>query len=148
MTMVSEEWDMELGESRNSLQKIALFAVYDMLTYMEMNQPVDVEMIVSGLCDMPYEDCDPFVKAILILTIAHYGEAVNVFNEHMHKWTFDRLNRVERAILLQAYVHYFYAEKDVDKRVCIDIAIKHAKIYLEDRDYKFVNAILDKVLQR
>jgi transcription termination factor NusB len=32
--------------------------------------------------------------------------------------------------------------------VVIDVAVKLAKTYLDAKDYKFVNAILDKVLTR
>ena len=66
----------------------------------------------------------------------------------MNKWTFERLNRVEQALLLLSYSHYFYVEPAVDKGVVIDVAVKLAKTYLDASDYKFVNAILDKVLTR
>ena len=39
-------------------------------------------------------------------------------------------------------------EPEVEKAVVINIAIKLSKAYLGDNDYKFVNAILDKVLVR
>ena len=64
----------------------------------------------------------------------------------MRKWTFDRLNRVEQAILIMSFAHYYYVEPEVDKKVVIDIAIKLSKTYLAPTDYKFVNAILDNVL--
>ena len=43
-------------------------------------------------------------------------------------------------------VHYLYVDPSVAKGVVIDIAIKLAKTYLNDKDYRFVNAILDKAL--
>ena len=71
-----------------------------------------------------------------------------MLNDHMNHWTFDRLNRVEQAILLLSCVHYLYVEPEVEKAVVINIAIKLSKAFLGDNDYKFVNAILDKVLVR
>lgn len=132
--------------SRNSLQEVAMTAIYDALTYENLKEPIPVEGIVSSLCELPYEECDYFVKASLIMTIRHKAEIVPLFETKMKKWTFDRLNRLEQAILLLAYVHYKYVEEGVDKKVVIDIAIKQAKKFLEDGDYKFVNAILDNVL--
>ena len=92
------------------------------------------------------------------MDIKKYDEIIKTFNANMRKWTFDRLNRVEQAILMLAYVHFYYVEPDVDKSVVIDVAIKLAKSYLdmgfdkvknkEKGDYQFVNAILDKTLVR
>ena len=111
-----------------------------------MGLDIDVRDIVSSLCEQPYEDCDYYVKASLVMAIKYYEEAVAAFNAKMKGWTFDRRNRVEQAILLLAYVHYFYVEPENDKGVVIDIAVKQAKTFLGDKEYKFVNAILDNVL--
>lgn len=137
------------GTGRNAMQRTAMTAIYDALTYISMGQEVDVEGIVSALFDdKPYQDCDYFVKACLIMVIKEYAPLVKMLNDHMNHWTFDRLNRVEQAILLLSCVHYLYVEPEVEKAVVINIAIKLSKAYLGDNDYKFVNAILDKVLVR
>ena len=141
-----EEGLLDPQGGRNAMERIALIAIFDALTQIAMKQPVNVEEIISSLSEMPYEDCDPFVKEALIKTLAHYHEEVEVFNANMRKWTFDRLNRVEQAILLLAYTHRFFMEEKSDKAVIIDVAIKQAKTYLEPKDAKFVNAILDNVL--
>ena len=135
-----------LEPTRNSLQKVAMSAIYDALNYQAIGLDVDVHAIVSSLCDLPYDECDYFVKAALIMTLKHQAEAIAAFNAKMRKWTFDRLNRLEQAILLLSYVHFFYVDPEVEKSVVIDIAVKLAKTYLEDKDYRFVNAILDNVL--
>lgn len=134
--------------SRNQLQHVAVFAIYDFLTYRDMKNDINVEDIISGLEDTPYEDCSHFVKAALIYSIKYFDEAVEKYNAKMIKWTFDRLNRVEQAILLLSYVHFHYIDSKVDKNIVINIGVNLAKTYLETKDYKFVNAILDKVLQR
>lgn len=140
--------DEEIHEepSRNALQKVAMSAIYDALTYRNMGLDVNVEEIVSSLCDLPYEECDYFVKATLIMALKHLDTAISAYNAKMRRWTFDRLNRVEQAILLLSYVHFFYVEPGVDKGIVIDVAIKLSKEFLEGNDYKFVNAILDNVL--
>lgn len=146
MEEILEENKQEL--SRNALQKVAMTAVYDALTQQNMGYPVNVEEIVSSLMDLPYEECDYFVKAAVIFSLKHQQEIIAVFTEHMRNWTFDRLNRVEQAILLLSYVHYFYIDPEVDRAVVINIAVRLSKDYLGDKDYRFVNAILDKVLVR
>ena len=144
---MDEQIEVNTEKTRNALQEVAMTAIYDSLAYESIKEPVPVESIVSSLCDAPYEECDFFVKSALINTLKHKAEIIPLFDAKMRKWTFDRLNRLEQAILLLAYVHYHYVEKGVDKKVVIDIAIKQSKKYLEDGDYKFVNAILDNVLE-
>jgi len=134
--------------SRNKNQILAVFAIYGALTYIDMNEPVDVEGIISGLTGKDYNEADYFLKATLVYTIKNINDEIKVFNDHMRKWKFDRLNRVEQAILLLAYTHFFYVDEKIDKRIVIDVAVRLAKTYLFDDDYKFVNAILDNVLVR
>ena len=64
----------------------------------------------------------------------------------MIKWTFDRLPRLSQSILLLSYVHYNFIDPEVNKGVVIDIAVRLAKKYLGEKDYKFVNGVLDNVL--
>jgi N utilization substance protein B len=134
--------------TRNQLQEKSLFALYAILTYADMKEEVAIEDLVSGISETSYAEADPYLKKIVIETLKHLDEIILVLNAHMNKWTFDRLNRVEQALLLLSYSHYFYVEPTVDKGVVIDVAVKLAKTYLDANDYKFVNAILDKVLTR
>ena len=62
----------------------------------------------------------------------------------MPKWSFDRLNLLEQAILIMSYTHR--QTQNADKSIIINVAVKLAKKFLDKDDYKFVNAILDKVL--
>ena len=137
-----------LEGGRNALQHAAMTAIYEELTYIDMGEPVDVEGIVSSLLEQDYEDCDVFVKSAAIYAIKYHDDAIAKFNEHMTKWTFDRLNRVEQAILLLAYVHFYAIEKTVSKNVVISVAVTLSKIYLDDKSRRFINGILDNVLVR
>lgn len=137
-----------LEGGRNALQHAAMTAIYDELTYIDMGEPVDVQEIVSSLLEEPFEECDLFVKSAAVYAIKFHDEAIAKFNEHMKKWTFDRLNRVEQAVLLLAYVHFYAIEKTVSKNVVISVAVNLSKIYLDDKSRKFINGILDNVLVR
>ena len=148
--MVLDEKNINEGEetSRNASQRIAMTAIYDALTYLSMGKAIDVESILSELSDCPYEEVDTYLKAVLIFSLKNLDQIKTAFEAHMKKWTFDRLNRVVQSILILSYVHYFNVEPDVDKGVVINIAVKLAKTYADEKDYRFVNAILDNVLIR
>ncbi|MCQ2742147.1 MAG: hypothetical protein MJ239_02465 [Bacilli bacterium] len=148
MENVNENRNQPTEGSRNQNQKIALTALYDVLIYREMNHPIDVESIVSGLTELPYEESDYFIKAVVVNAIKHLDEAIADLSSHMTGWVFSRRDMVEQAILLLAYTHFYYVEPDVDKGVVIDIAIRFSKVYEYGNNYKFVNAVLDKTLQR
>ena len=78
--------------------------------------------------------------------VKHYQEIIPIFEKNMRKWTFDRLNLLEQALLLLAYCQSYYSVEKTDKAIIINVSVELAKKYLSDNDYKFVNAILDKVL--
>lgn len=132
--------------SRNEEQTILMTVLYEALTYLDMKEEVDVEKLLSDATEKPYEEVSFYLKKSLIEALKNLPVIIEEFNKHMRKWTFDRLNRVEQAILIMSFAHYYYVEPEVDKKVVIDIAIKLSKAYLAPTDYKFVNAILDNVL--
>jgi transcription termination factor NusB len=134
--------------SRAKCEDYAVTALYDILTYLDMKEEVDVEGIVSSVSGVPYAEAPLFLKEIVLSSLKNYANIIAAYNAKMNKWTFDRLNRVEQAILIESYAHYHYVETDVDKAVVINVAVKKAKALLDSTDYKFVNAILDKVLNR
>ncbi|MDD5885111.1 MAG: transcription antitermination factor NusB [Erysipelotrichaceae bacterium] len=132
--------------NRTEAQKIALTCIYDALLYAEAGLPLDVEEVVTGLCELPYDRCDTYVKRMFISALKHQAEIVPVYQARMTKWQFSRLNHLEQAILLLAYCQYFYGDEKTDRKIVINVAVNFAKTYLDANDYKFVNAILDKVL--
>lgn len=131
--------------SRNKMQEKALFCLYDVLTYYDMDEEVDVIAILSGIMDMDYGDIDPYLKGIVIYAIKNYSSLVAEVNKYLKGWTFDRRGRVEQAIYLLAY-SLFYGEEKADKRVAISVALNLIDKYGDSRDKKMANAVLDKVL--
>ena len=130
--------------SRNKEHELAMISIYDALTYSAMNEEFSLEDIMATVFDMPYEEIPLFSKTLIIKTLAHINEIKPIFQDKMPKWNFDRLNLVEQSILLMSYTHA--KEEQGDKKVIIDVAVRLAKKYLDKDDYKFVNAVLDKIL--
>ena len=63
----------------------------------------------------------------------------------LKNWEFKRLNLISQAILLAAISEANYA-KISDKKIVINAAVKMAKKYLDSSDFKYINAVLDKVI--
>lgn len=137
---------MENNISRNKEHELIMISIYDALTYISMNEQFSLEDTMENIFMVPYEDIPYFSKSVTIKALMNINQIESIFQEHMPKWKFDRLNQVERAILLESYASYKLTDEKIDKNVIIDVAVNLAKKYLDIKDYKFVNAILDKVL--
>ncbi|MDR2828982.1 MAG: DUF1948 domain-containing protein [Mycoplasmataceae bacterium] len=59
-------------------------------------------------------------------------------------WTWERTKTIDKAIIMEAYCENKVL--NTDKKIVIDQAIVNAKNYSEANSYKFVNAILDKII--
>ena len=131
--------------SRNQEHELIMVCIYDALIYTEMDEVFSLEDVMEGVFITPYDEIPYFSKEVVIKSLSHVNQIKEAYQAFMPKWNFDRLNAVERAILLMSYANYHYV-KDVDKSVVIDLAVRLSKKYLDKDDYKFVNGILDNVL--
>ncbi len=134
-----------MENSRNSLHEKAMVLIYDALTFQNMGQDYDMAEIIASYLEVPYEEADIYLKEVTIKALVHQEEIIDDLQKNMKKWKFSRLNRVMQAILLLSVTHFRYID-EAEKGIVIDIAVKLSKRYLDDGDYKFVNAILDVTL--
>ena len=137
---------MEFELSRNKEQEKILGILYQALVLIDLKQELDVKQLLMDAYDCDFEDVPLFSQQILVYSLKDLDTITKAFQANMINWTFNRINKLEQALLILSYSHFYYV-KDVDKKVVIDVAVKLAKKYLDSTDYKFVNAILDKTLQ-
>ena len=135
---------MEL--TRNKQHEVAMNIIYQALTYLEMGEDFDIKALISTNLDVPFEDADIYVKQVTVSAILHREEAIEALSKNLKNWKFSRLARLMQAILFLSYAHFYYV-KDVDKKVVINVAVVLSKKYLNETDYKFVNAILENTLK-
>lgn len=131
--------------TRNQEHELIMICIYDALIYSEMNEEFSLEDIMEGVYMLPYDEIPYFSKEIIIKSLSRINDIKPIYQKNMPKWNFDRLNAVERSILLMSYIHSKEIEGS-EKGVIIDTAVRLSKKYLDKDDYKFVNAILDNVL--
>ncbi len=131
--------------SRNKEQELIVTSLYDALLYIELEKEFDLKEIMEGVYNLPYDDIPVFSKEVVIKSLSHINEIIPIYQEHMPTWRFDRINNISKAILLMAYVEMKYMEGG-NKSVIIDVSVNLAKKFLDKKDYKFINGILDNVL--
>lgn len=105
----------------------------------------DARELTSELCECSFEEVDPYIQNSIAQTLNNYGAIRDAFIPFLKNWKWERLPLLTQAILLMSYAHFYYVEK-VDKKIVINIAVTLAKKYIDEKQAKFINAILDGVL--
>ena len=103
------------------------------------------EMLVEYF-QAPLEDIDPIVINTVVYALQKYGDIVAAYTPYLRNWKWERLPLLTQSILLMSYSHFYYAEK-VDKKIVVNVAVDLAKKYIDDKQAKFINGILDGVLK-
>lgn len=85
-----------------------------------------------------------FSKLLIAGTIEQIGAIDAMIQSHLEHWTFERLRRVDLAILrVGAYSLFF--QRDIPAQISIDEAIEIAKEYGNEDSYRFINGVLDGI---
>ena len=135
--------------SRNQSHFIIMTVIYDELADFVMGGGAssrNANELIEEIAETPFDEVDPYIKRSVALTMQHYGEIVDAFRPMLVNWKWERIPLLTQAILLMSYAHLYYVEK-VDKKVVINTAVDLAKKYVEEKQAKFINAILDGVLK-
>lgn len=130
--------------SRNQEQEKLMLSIYQYLFYQRMNQE-DLVKILEDVFEQPYQEIPLFAKETAVKTLLHQKEIDDEISANLVKWTLNRINLIAHAILLMAIGEFRYTN-ETNKAEIINISVEFAKKYLDDKDYKFINAILDKIL--
>ena len=138
----------EIEITRNKAQELIVQLMYSFLILEETNVPINFVEAVEDACKLPYEDCDLYLKEVLIKSLKNQKKITDYISKFLINWNFSRLNTTIQAILITSVTEYFIPDLDTEKAVIINNAVKFAKKFGDggEKDYKFVNAILDKSL--
>ncbi len=137
---------MDNNLSRNKQHELIMSSIYDALLYISLNEEFSLERVMEGVYDAPYEEIPSFSKEVVITSLKSLKEIIEYAQTFMPKRRFDHLNNVSKAILIMSISEGKYLKEVTPKSVIIDIAVRLAKTYLDENDYKFVNALLDNAL--
>ena len=90
------------------------------------------------------DDAKLFAKLLIVGAIEKIAEVDSEINKHLEHWSFDRLKRVDVALLRMA-VYAMLFQQDIPAQISIDEAIEIAKEYGAEDSYKFINGVLDAI---
>ncbi len=85
-----------------------------------------------------------FSKLMIAGTIEQIEDIDSMIRKHLEHWTFERLRKVDLAILRIGAYSILY-QNDIPAQISIDEAIEIAKEYGSEDSYRFVNGVLDGI---
>ncbi len=104
------------------------------------------DLVEFNWIDFAVPDGEKKMAAKIISGVKEYHKEIDtIIRDYSTNWHFDRISRVNRAILRISIYQYLY--DDIPEKVIIDEAIKLAREYAEDDASRFVNGVLDAVFK-
>jgi transcription antitermination protein NusB len=88
-----------------------------------------------------------FPRLLIAGTIEHIAEIDSEIKANLTNWDFDRLNKVDLAILRMS-VYSLLFQKDLHSSIVIDEAIDISKEFGSEESFKFINAVLDSIRKK
>ena len=110
-----------------------------------MGKDFDIINIIEDVMEESYDDTSLFVKEVTIKVLKNFNEIRAIIEPNCRTWKYERINLIVIAILYLGIGEYKYVG-DVDRGVIIDVCVRLCKKYADEKDYRFVNALLDNVL--
>lgn len=131
---------------QSEIRQKVITAIYDYRMFSKLDGvKLEPEELLAGVFDCDFKDVPLFARELFVKSLIAEDEAIVAIEPHLSRWTFSRLNAVIQALLIASYTERNII-KETDKKVVINEAVSYAKEYADNLDYRFVNAVLDKVL--
>ncbi|MGD9938546.1 MAG: transcription antitermination factor NusB [Clostridia bacterium] len=90
------------------------------------------------------DELKTFAGLIVSGALENMAEVDKAIAAHLEHWTFERLKRVDVAILRMAVYSILY-QSDIPAQITIDEAIEIAKEYGAEDSFRFINGVLDAI---
>jgi N utilization substance protein B len=87
-----------------------------------------------------------FAKQLILKVIECSKELDDLIRQRVENWEFNRLAIIDRIILRMSICEMLYFE-DIPPKVTMNEAIEIARAYSTEKSDKFVNGVLDSILE-
>lgn len=114
------------------------------VSHLTLNELLDFSWVEDDKRERLGEDGIAFPRLMIAGTIEHIDEIDQLIKQNLTNWDFDRLNKVDLAILRMS-VYSLLHQQDLHPSIVIDEAIDICKEFGADDSYRFVNAVLDSI---
>ncbi|WP_028829121.1 transcription antitermination factor NusB [Proteocatella sphenisci] len=87
-----------------------------------------------------------FAKRILETYFDNKEEVNAAISENLQKWKMERLGKIDLSIIRAATTEMLYFD-DVPEAVSINEAVELAKLFSEEKAFKFINKVLRNIFE-
>jgi N utilization substance protein B len=128
---------------RRAVRERVLQALY---AYELSHEPIQmiIENIVGDLQKHP--ESFNFAKQLILKVIECTKELDGFIRQRVEHWEFNRLAVIDRIVLRMSICELLYFD-DIPPKVTINEAIEIARSFSTDKSDKFVNGVLDSILE-
>jgi len=126
-------------KNRSELREIIMKVIYQINLLDEANLDYDIDGLIKEQLEVENE----FVNTVVDGIVKEKEKLIDYANKYLNDWTFDRLNKVDQAILSLGIYELLYT--DVPSVVAINEAIELSKKYSDEAVTKMINGVLDKI---
>jgi N utilization substance protein B len=134
--------------SRRKARILAFQALYSFdVGKMDSEQLVSLSWVESKSLEKLSESSNLYTRLLIAGTLENLEEIDENISKNLTNWDFERLNRVDLAILrISAYALLY--QKDLHPSIVIDEAVQIAKEFGSEDSFKFINAVLDNIQKK
>jgi N utilization substance protein B len=126
-------------------RRLGRIAAFQALYAWEESRPdIDELLKFDWLEKKPDDQTLSFASLLVAGTIESIEAVDEQIKKHLQKWSFERLSRVDLAILRSSAYAMIY-QKDIPVSVTINEAVEIAKKFGSPESYRFVNGVLDGI---
>ena len=126
-------------KNRSELREIIMKVIYQVNLLEDTNLDYDLGDLIKEQLEIKND----FVNSSVDGIIEHKKEIYELANKYLNKWTIERLNKVDQAILALGIYELMYT--DTPSIVAINEAIELSKVYSDESVTKMINGVLDKI---
>ena len=126
-------------KNRSELREVIMKVIYQV----NLLEDTNLEYDLGDLIKEQLEIKNDFVNSSVDGIIEHKKEIYELANKYLNKWTIERLNKVDQAILALGIYELMYTE--TPSIVAINEAIELSKVYSDESVTKMINGVLDKI---
>lgn len=126
-------------KNRSELREIIMKVVYQVTLLEEAKLEYNINDLIKEQIEIKNEFITESIDGIL----EHKKEIYKLADKHLNKWTMNRLNKVDQAILSLGIYELLYTE--TPSVVAINEAIELSKKYSDESVTKMINGVLDKI---
>lgn len=126
-------------KNRSELREVIMKVLYQVFLFQESKIDYQLKDLIHEQLEVENQFVDDCIHGVL----EHQEDIVKLANESLNDWKYNRLNKVDQAILALGIYELIYT--DTPSVVCINEAIELSKQYSDEAVTKMINGVLDKI---